>query len=239
MNFKKRIFTILLALLICRNANTESVKKEGSKIEDPTAQTTKEENPTIKDVTAESNEINDDPYKGMQSMTLKPSDPNTEDGASQAMPKQFQCSSCEGITDRFTTTLKKTINKYPSVRNGEKKLGEQKLIEMFEDICDDQEWVGFGVKDDEGGKTMNYPGSKRAGESGVTMWGGIWIHRMQRTCHQFLGEHDELEIYETYLANPERGVYQLFCPQYCKQKKIKKTSEKKKKKKKLAEKQEL
>ena len=48
---------------------------------------------------------------------------------------------------------------------------------MFEDICDDQEWVGFGVKDDEGGKTMNYPGSKRAGESGVTMWGGIWIHR--------------------------------------------------------------
>jgi len=56
-------------------------------------------------------------------------------------------------------------------------LSEEFLIDMFETICSDKEWSGYGIKEVDGVKRIVYPGSEVAEVPGIMQGGGPWPRR--------------------------------------------------------------
>ena len=73
--------------------------------------------------------------------------------------------------------FQKDINKIKAIKSGKKKISESRLIEIFEAICGDREWPGFGIKEVDGVKRLSYPGSDVESLSGIMQAGGQWPRR--------------------------------------------------------------
>uniref|UniRef100_H2XPP2 Marginal zone B- and B1-cell-specific protein-like n=1 Tax=Ciona intestinalis TaxID=7719 RepID=H2XPP2_CIOIN len=161
------------------------------------------------------------------SISMGPPDLSDEESQANYMPDFLRCEACTGISERFATTLQKNIDKSKAVKSGKKELGEEKLLEIFEGICSDKEWNGYGIKEVNGKKRIVYPGSDAEDVPGIMQGGGPWPRRLSDMCHSYLGEYEEHELYTTYVQKKTKGLKKLLCSSVCRS--SSKSSHKKKK----------
>ncbi|XP_078482010.1 uncharacterized protein LOC100178292 [Ciona intestinalis] len=121
----------------------------------------------------------------------------------------------------------KNIDKSKAVKSGKKELGEEKLLEIFDGICSDKEWNGYGIKEVNGKKRIVYPGSDAENVPGIMQGGGPWPRRLADMCHSYLGEYEEHELYTIYVQKKTKGLKTLLCSSVCRS--SSKSSHKKKK----------
>merc|ERR1712168_796412 len=123
--------------------------------------------------------------------TLSFGTPDLSDEESQAdyMPSGSRCDGCRAVVWAISDILQKNIDKKKPVREGKKELGEDLLIELFEDeICDREAdtWQRCGLKVVDDVKRIQYPGSESENVPGIMQGGGRWPPRLSAMCFSYV-----------------------------------------------------
>lgn len=127
-----------------------------------------------------------------------------EEMNSNHMPDHLKCDGCLGVSYQITQSFHKAEQRKAH------RLKEHEIIEILENTCDTA-FEEYGIKQVDGANRLSGPGLEAQNVMGMTQMGGKWPVRLQQMCHTYVGEIEEMEIYEAFKSERSKAVKDLLC----------------------------
>ena len=126
-------------------------------------------------------------------MKFSPPILSSEEEFSQHLPDHLKCDACTAVAYKLTQALQKAETN----RHG-KQLMESDYLDLMENVCEEDNFNNYGLKQVEGENRLSGPGLHASKVPGILMGGGKWPYFLSVKCSEFLGEVGEDEIYSAY-----------------------------------------
>jgi len=155
-----------------------------------------------------------EPRPGETKKTFKPPDLTEEEKDEIFLPQSMKCDGCQAIAIQWSKMFHKAhLHKKKSFR-----LGEGAVIETIERACEAATYDVYGITTMESGKFTGVNRLKGPGVAtdvyGVTQMGGRTPHRLAEACKMYLGELEEWDVYERWLADARDPKIQIPLKKY-------------------------
>lgn len=128
---------------------------------------------------------------------LSPPKLDDEEQNSPHIPKALRCDGCRAVAYQLSSEFQR---RHKNLSKKKKKLSESDVIEVVETVCSSG-FENYGLKAVDGVNRVSGPGLESEKSPGMMQGGGRWPLRFQNMCNAYIGELDEMGVYEGYLED--------------------------------------